>query len=364
MRRVSAPVPFIAFFLLSSLILCSVPSAAQQRPPVPAPEIPKTQPRSFTVNGTVRDAVTHAQLDNVRIELDSVGGAAVATVFTSGNGGFQLINIGDGNYNLVAQRPGFQVASLSVEVHDAAVYGIQIELQRPPDVDALIAGTVSERELSIPRKAHDDMEEGLALLYGKSKYQESITPFETATQEYPDYYEAYTQIGIAYMKLADPGNSEKAFRKSIELSQEHYAEAYVGLAELYLSGQRFADAEPLSRKAAAIDPHSWQAQSQLARALLGLQRFSEAETCAVAAVTLKPDNPELYLILANVHTQLQNDRALLDDLDHYLKLAPNGAFAEQAHLMHDRIQQNVVGSQGSPAAPSTSQPQLPAPAHQ
>src|SRR5208282_3371948 len=180
-------------------------------------------------------------------------GGVAATAFTGGNGGFQLNNIGDGDYTLVADQVGFQIASLPVEVRDSSVYGIQIELLRPPDADALAGGTVSLRELSIPRKAHDDMEEGLVLLYGKSDYRGSLKAFEKATQEYPDYYEAYTQIGIACMKLADAGDSEKAFRKSIELSQERYPEAYIGLAELFLNGGRFADAEPLSRKAAEID---------------------------------------------------------------------------------------------------------------
>jgi hypothetical protein len=364
MRRVSVSILFIACFLLSSVLLCSVPSAAQQGRPVPQPNTPKTQPRAFSVNGMVRDAITHAQIENVRIELEAFGGAAVATVFTSGNGGFEINNIGDGAYTLVADQPGFQVASQGVEVQNASVFGIQIELQRRPDSDALVAGTVSQRELSIPHKAHEDMERGKALLYGKSDYKGSVKSFEKATQEYPDYYEAYTQIGIAYMKLADAGDSEKAFRKSIELSQEQYPDAYIGLAELFLNGKRFADAEPLSRKAAAIDSHSWRANSQLARALLGLQRFPEAETCAVAAVALQPGNPELHLILADVHIQLQNDSALLDDLNHYLKLAPTGPFAEQARLMHDKVQQSLAASQAPSATPSATQPRSPNPTDQ
>ena len=111
------------------------------------------------------------------------------------------------------------------------------------------------------------------------------------------------------MKLSDAGDAEKAFRKSIEVSQERYAGAYMGLAELFLKGGRFADAEPLSRKAAEIESKSWQANSQLARVLLGLHRSSEAEKSALAAVALKPDNAELYLLLANVHNQLQNESA-------------------------------------------------------
>ena len=156
----------------------------------------------------------------------------------------------------------------------------------------------------------------------------------------------------AYMKLADAANSEKAFRKSIEVSQERYSFAYIGLAELFLKAGRFADAAPLARKAIEIDAKSWQAQSELARALLGLQRYSEAEPSAVAAVALQPDNETLYLILANVHIRLQNQPALLDDLNHYLKIAPTGPFAEQARLQRDKVQEDLAASQRQPPATS------------
>jgi Flp pilus assembly protein TadD len=159
-------------------------------------------------------------------------------------------------------------------------------------------------------------------------------------------------MGVAYMKLADTANSEKAFRKSVDVSHKRYQDAYLGLAELSLNGHRFADAETLARKAVEIDPNSWRAQSQLARALVELHRASEAEPSAVAAVKLKADNPTLYLLLANIHMQLQNDRAQLDDLNHYLKLAPAGPFADQARQQRDQLQQFLSTSQSSPATSS------------
>ena len=368
MCRVSGFVAFIACFLLSSHLLCPAPSAAQQGtppPPTPLPDIRSKPVRSLSVNGRVTDAVTHAQLDNVRVELHSFNGGIAGTAFTSGGGSFQFNSVVDGDYTLVVDSVGYQAASQPVEVQGFSVYGIQVELLRTSDASAPVNNgpkTVSLRELSIPRKAHDDMEKGMALLYGKSDYQGSLKPLEKATQEYPYYYEAYTQIGIAYMKLADAGNSEKAFRKSIEASHERYSGAFMGLAELFLNGGRFADAEPLSRKAAEIDSNSWQANSQLARVLLGLHCSSEAEKSALAAVALKPDNAELYLLLANVHDQLQNESALLDDLNHYLKLAPTGPFAEQARLARDKVQQRLAASQTLPAPSSTTQPQVPDPA--
>jgi len=368
MRRVSGFVPFTSCFLLFSHLLCSAPCFAQQHTPPPtAPQsgVGSTQVRSLSVSGRVTDAVSHTQLDSARVELRPFGGGLAKIASTDGSGGFQLDDVAAGDYTLVVNRIGYQVASLQVEVQDFSVPGVQVELVRTPDAStAGTAGpsTVSLRELSIPRKAHDDMEKGMALLYGKSDYQGSLKPFQKAIQEYPDYYEAYTQIGVAYMNLTDAADSEKAFQRSIEVSQESYAEAYIGLGELFLKGGRFADAEPLLRKAAQIDPRSWQADSQLARALLGLHRSSEAETKAFAAIALKPDNAELYLVLANAHDQLQNERALLDDLNHYLKLAPTGPFAEQARLSRDKVQQDLAASPALPAASSTTEPQVRNPA--
>jgi len=361
MRGVSSFVPLAALFLIFASVVCSASVAAQQRRP---PSQPNTnnlpaQPATFSVNGKVWDAANHARLDYVRLELHSPNGATAGTVFSDNNGNFRFDNISSGTYTLVVDQTGYQTVSQQVDIYNSSVYGVQVDLVRTADAGTPVntgPSTVSVRELSIPPKAHDDMGKGMALLYGKSDYQGSLNLFEKATQEYPDYYEAFTQTGVAYMELADTVNAEKAFRKAIEVSHEKYLDAYIGLAELFLSGHRFADVEPLARKAIEIDSNSWRADSQLARALVELHRPSEAETSAVAAVKLKPDNATLYLVLANIHIQLQNNRALLDDLNHYLGLAPDGPFAEQARRQRDEIQQDLAASQSSPATPSPSQP--------
>jgi len=358
MRRVSSFASFRALFLLSSCVVCSS-LAAQQRMPPSEPNANAAPVRTFSVNGMVADAANHTRLDLVKVELHSSNGAVVATAFTNTNGTFHFESIGSGSYILVVDQLGYQSVSQQVEVFQGPVYGVQIELLRTSDSKTPVSNgpsTVSARELSIPHKAHDEMVKGMALLYGKADYEGSLKLFEKATQEYPDYYEAYAQMGIAYVKLADTSNAEKAFRKSIEVSDQHYATAYVDLAELFLNEHRFAEAEPLARKALEIDSNSWQADADLARALIELQQPAEAETSAVAAVKLKPDDALLYLVLANTHMQLHNNRALLDDLNHYLKLAPDGPFAEQARRERDEIQQDLAASPSSPGTSSPPQP--------
>ena len=196
------------------------------------------------------------------------------------------------------------------------------------------------------------MQKGMDLLYGKSDYQGSIKQFERAIQEYPDYYEAQTQIGVAYLHLKNSASAEQALRKSMELSQEHYVDAFFWLATLLSDTGRFADAEPVARKSVELDPNSWQANAELARALLGLNRAAEAEKSALAASKLRPENAMLYLILANVHGQLQNDPALLEDLNNYLKLAPTGPLADQARAQRKQLQEELGDAQGNPPAPT------------
>jgi Flp pilus assembly protein TadD len=124
------------------------------------------------------------------------------------------------------------------------------------------------------------------------------------------------------------------------------------LATLLSNGEHFSDAELLARKAVELDPNSWQANSELARALLGLNRATEAEKSALAAVKLRADHPLLYLLLANIHDQLQNNPALLEDLNNYLKLAPAGPFADQVRQQRTQVQQALGGAQGTPAPPA------------
>jgi tetratricopeptide (TPR) repeat protein len=313
--------------------------------------------RTFSISGKVSDAEGHTPMDGVRVDLRAFTGGTIATAFTSGAGDFHLDNVPGGGYEIVIQQQGYQILSQQVDV-EGPLYGLFLELHpnRTPGSVPSANAKVSARDLSIPRKAHDDMDKGLVLLYEKSDYQGSVKLFERAIQEYPKYYEAHAQLGVAYLHLKDAASAERELRKSVELSEDHYVDAYFWLATLLSNSGRFADAEPVARKGVEIDPSSWQANSELARALLGLHRPADAEKRALAAVKLRPDNARLYLILANVHNELQTYPALLDDLNNYLKLAPTGPFSDQARAQQKQLQQELGDAQKTPAAAAPPNP--------
>jgi tetratricopeptide (TPR) repeat protein len=212
--------------------------------------------------------------------------------------------------------------------------------------------------LAAPSKARDDLAKGEMLLYDKADFPGAIKQFEKAIKEFPGYYEAYAQLGVAYVRMKDAGKAETALRKSIELSEEKYSRAFVYLATVFSDTQRFAEAESLVRKGIELDANSWQGYHELTRALAGQNKLVDAEQAAQTAVKLDPEEPELYLTLINVEVKLPNYRAVLSNIDAYLKVAPDGRAAEQIRTMRTQVQQALAKTQSSPRTqtPSDNKP--------
>jgi Flp pilus assembly protein TadD len=351
MRRYSGCAAFLFFFLLIPLSLI-----AQEASPFPSTWGHRRI--RFSISGTVRDSETSQGISGAQVELRNLNGAAIAIVETDGSGSFLFNDVRSGDYYLTAEGPGYGAANEHVQLRDSPAFTVDLFLHRVGNGRGESKeATISVRELSIPHKAHDAMEKGLELLYQKSQYQQSLEQFQRAIQDYPDYYEAYAQVGVAYMYLKEPDKAEQALRTSIEVSKEKYLDAFYLLALLYSNSGRYAEAEPLARKGTELDAQSWQCQYELARALYGLHRFAEAESYAETAVKLQPRNAVMRLELAKIHMQMHKYPALLDDLNAYLEIAPTGAQADQVRKARDKIQQSLANTQAAtPSAPRASKP--------
>jgi tetratricopeptide (TPR) repeat protein len=344
MLRLSAWLPVALIFLIS------LPLAAQQ-----TNQGRTGRRRTFSISGVVRDSDTNNTIDGAKVELRATTGGTIATMFTSAAGNFQFDGIASGGYNVVIDQIGYLSFTQDIQIQDSPVMGLQIDLHRPANgrPDAPASPKVSAHELAVPRKAQDSMERGVRLLYDKSDYHGSITEFQRAVQAYPDFYEAYAQMGVAYVNLGDSANAEASFRKSYDLSEGKYIDACFLLAKLLSLNHRYAEAEPIARKGVEIDPNSWQANEELARALMGLNRYQEAEPNAVEADTLKPNQPAIQLILSDIHLKLRNYPALLENLNAYLKLVPTGPQADKVRQVRDQLRHELANSPAATTAPQT-----------
>jgi tetratricopeptide (TPR) repeat protein len=214
------------------------------------------------------------------------------------------------------------------------------------------AGVVSLRELSIPSKALRAFEQGMECM-AKQDAAGSLPHFQRAIAEFAGYYEAYDRMGAADLKLWRLADAEQAFREAIELSGGQYAHPLVALGAILNANKQFAEAEAVTRKGLRLAPDSWTGQYYLALALFGLNRLEDAENSVRVSLRLKPEFAEAHLLLADIHSRQSDYRALVDDLDEYLKVAPDNPSTARIKALRESAQAMLARFQSSNALVQT-----------
>ncbi len=306
--------------------------------------------RTYFVRGSLRNNDDNRPLEMIRVELRTITGQTLGTAFSRSNGEFEFYGIPNGVYYVVVEEKGYEPIRESVEIYNVGRAGLFLFLKRASDVFSAPGKTISVREMQIPGKARDALQKGIERLHEKRDYKGSLDFFQRAVAQYPSYYEAYYEMGLAYLRLDQIAESEQALRKSIELSQGRYADAYFLLASVLSNKQEFAEAQTLARQGLELNGNAWQGYFEMARALFGQNQFETAEKNALEARTRKPDFPLIHLLLANLHLRKRDYPSLLEDLDTYLKLEPNGTMSEQARRTREQVQRALTNA-SAPAAP-------------
>jgi tetratricopeptide (TPR) repeat protein len=296
----------------------------------------------FSIGGVIRDDSNHRGMESIQVVLKGATGVPIATVFTRDNGDFQFDGLRDGDYTIEVKVMDYEQFQQQVSISGASHLGISILLARSGravnPVNPALQLSISAHQLSVPHKAHDEFEKGMTLIYLKADYRGAIAQFQLAIRDFPTYYEAYAEEGSAYFQLQDLGHAEEALQKSIDISSGQYADAMFTMATILTDTKRYAEAEEVSRRGISVDASSWRGPFELARALTALKKTDEAEKSAEKSRDLMPDNPPVYLLLANIHIQRKDYAALLRDLDDYLRLAPIGPEADQARKTREHVQ--------------------------
>jgi tetratricopeptide (TPR) repeat protein len=314
------------------------------------------EPLKKILSGYIREESSGHIISEARIELQNAMGTPISFAYSDGNGMYEFDEI-PGDCYVAVQHEGYVPVREYIRPDGSGhVYKDILLRAASGESGSKSVNPVSQHELSVPPKAREFFAKGIQLIVDKSDYRGAVAEFARAIAKYPTYYEAYAAMGLAQNRMGDAAAAEAALRKSIELSAEKYPQAMVDLATMFNGQKRFSDAEPLLRKAIAVDASSWRGQFELAVALSGQQRFREAVTCASAARDLKPENPQIYLLLYNLHIRTNDFPAALSDTESYLKLTPDGAAADRVRRMQEQVQKAVQSSSGNPGPSSEAAP--------
>lgn len=316
---------------------------------------------SHAISGIIREEGSNRPISSATVELLLLGVQVATPVFSGMEGEFVFHGLEAGDYVVLATKDGFNSVRVDVRVLRTGAPDVRISLRRttPAPVVAL-AGPISAHQLQVPHKARAAYEKGRRLLEDQNNPAGSIPAFEKAVKLFPAYYEAYTELGIANYRLTRVPEAEASLKKAVDLSEGKYIETLYLLADLYNTQGNYQQAESLARQAIALDNSVWNGFFELARAMVGLKRAPEAETSALRARDLTPNNPQVYVVLANVHVLQRNYQAAIQDLDAYLRLEPNGRINGAVRDTRDRLEKQVQLQQGAnpPSTPTPPAPQL------
>ena len=293
-----------------------------------------------TVFGTVFMEGAAQPAARIRVDVRAITGAEIATAYTDSGGRFQAQSNGGGPYIVSIEEPGYEPVEQQVDPRDAS--GIVLTLKKTKAAAGSPVGgayTVSVHDLNVPGKARKSFDKGLEHLQ-KNDPAGSVLYFKEATDAFPDYYEAFYQLGVANLELRRSDEAERALQKAIDLSGGHNPDPQFALGALLCDRQEYAEAEQVIRRGMEHDSYSWKGYLFLGQAQFGQNQLAEAGKNAKMALARKSDLASAYILLANIAIRGHDYRTAISHLDKFLELkpdAPNSAQARDVRNAAERV---------------------------
>jgi tetratricopeptide (TPR) repeat protein len=148
----------------------------------------------------------------------------------------------------------------------------------------------------------------LAHLLEKSKPEEALAGYHQAAALQPNDAEPHLAAGLLLEQQNKFADAEEEYKQALALGGE--SDALVGLANIYMHGQRFPEAEEYLRKVATAHPESAGAHAQLGRVLAAESKNDDAISELQTATRLAPADVSLQRDLADLYsTAGKNDQA-------------------------------------------------------
>ena len=316
---------------------------------VPAHALPQFGSNTATVSGIVLTEGLNQRLEHVTVRLCDTGGNLIEETTTSDSAEFLFRGLQRGRYILTFEANAFQKAEVHLDLSFASNKGMTVYMKPVVTESGPVpSGTmISAHELSMPEAARELVDRGRKKLYAEKDAKGGLKDFEQAVSVAPSYYEAYREIAVAQLGIGKADEAIKSFRKSIEVSNDSYGDADVGLGTLLVEKGDLEAGEKAIRRGVELNPKSWMGFFELGKLDLNRNRLASSLESAERARMLSPNSPVVYRLLANIHLRQKNYEDLLADLDAYLKLDPDSPAGVRAKEMRGQIQRELAKSDGA-----------------
>jgi tetratricopeptide (TPR) repeat protein len=326
--------PMPRLLLPVALALCAcAPAWAQQRTSIPV-----------TVHGQVRYNPGGAPADNVNVRLELFSGGIQAETQTDRLGKFNFTNLAPGIYYVKVHKPNYIDTQQQVDLQTNTSDYILLQLTYDK------AAEVTQRQAppavinaGVPVAARAEFVAGQTALLSAGNVDEGIAHLERAVALYPAYLEAQLLLGTAYMDRKDWVRAESTLRRALTLDARTTG-ALFALGEVYRQQRKYKEAEQALLAGLKLNPNSVGGHFALGRVYYEQGHVAKAGPHVGRALQLKPDFAEGHLIAGNILLRARQPENALVEFEEYLRLAPNGEYAERARAAAQKIRRALAAA--------------------
>jgi tetratricopeptide (TPR) repeat protein len=193
-----------------------------------------------------------------------------------------------------------------------------------------------------PKEAKKNYENGLKRAR-ENKPEEAVALFQAAVRIFPEYLAAINKLGEQLAVLKKPAEAQAAFEKAISINPK-FALPHINLGILFVERGRYDEAIVALETGVSADDSYPMSHLKLGEALMSKQPpdYDRAEKELTRALELgKREFAYVRLYLFNLNLRRQRLDKAAEQLEAYLKEAPDAPDAEQVRQRLDRVKKAV-----------------------
>ena len=278
-------------------------------------------------------------LDRIRVELADEVEMTITQTYTTSNGRYSFRNLTSGTFIVKVHSDGKHAATRA----RVNLYNIRSGSSSQEQVDFVLKTLTETRSSSTPPNTGtvfaQEVPDNARKLYDRAvrqlenkQIEQGINSLKEAVGLFPTYFQALERLGIEYVRRQEYEPAYEVLARATKVNPNGAASLYVlGMVQFYMH-QLSRTVESLRRSllVAPNSPNATFAHFYLALALWKLGKHGDAEPHLRKALELGgnaiPADVHLYLAQQCSDTQRFNEAA--DELELFLKLAPDARDAE------------------------------------
>jgi cytochrome c-type biogenesis protein CcmH/NrfG len=263
---------------------------------------------------------------SLTVVLYTLGGNVAGRQTVASGGRYRFLNIRPGEYDIAVEIEANEIARVHISITggSSAASDVRQDLEfewKPASTDVKPkAGTVLAVDEYHRTSSHKAIFEKAQQAVDKKNFEEAVVLFQQLLQSDDQDFQAWTELGTAYLLENKRSDAEKAYLHAIQV-RPGFALAQLNLGRLLAIQKRFADAiEPLS-KAVELRPESAEANLLLGEAYLQNKKGSKAVGYLNEAAKL--GKPEAHLRLATLYNAAGLKDLAATEYEQFLKKQPD-----------------------------------------